>query len=73
MRTVEAHLLDFDADLYGRTVTIQFARWQREQQVFPNVEALRQQMDRDRQQTRHWQALGLLDGLLRPQSMAVSA
>jgi riboflavin kinase/FMN adenylyltransferase len=50
--TVEAHLLDFDADLYGRPLTLHFARWLRDQYPFPGIEALRRQLHRDVQRAR---------------------
>ncbi|MEM6459001.1 MAG: bifunctional riboflavin kinase/FMN adenylyltransferase [Planctomycetota bacterium] len=47
--TVEAHLIDADdgPDLYGRRLTLRFARWLRDQYPFPGVEALRAQLGRD--------------------------
>jgi riboflavin kinase/FMN adenylyltransferase len=45
--TVEAHLLHFDQDLYGRRLRLEFARRLREEQAFPNAEALRDQIRRD--------------------------
>lgn len=53
-RTVEAHLLDFDGDLYGQTVAVRFTRWLRDQRPFPSVESLRQQIRRDVEQVREW-------------------
>lgn len=58
--TVEAHLLDTDVDLYGRTLTIHFARWVRDQYPFPGVEPLIQQLQRDIAVTRGWHEQGLL-------------
>ena len=46
-RTVEAHLLDFDGDLYGRPLTLLFAARLRPEQRFPNVDALIAQIGRD--------------------------
>ncbi len=46
-RTVEAHLLDFDGDLYGRPLTLLFAARLRPEQRFPNVDALVAQIGRD--------------------------
>lgn len=37
---VEAHLLDFDGDLYGREVSIEFVEWLRPMMKFPSVEEL---------------------------------
>ena len=57
--TIEAHLLDFDADLYGQPITICFHHWVRDQQRFPSVEALCQQLNRDIQQVRELQPLAI--------------
>ncbi len=46
-RRVEAFLLDFDQDLYGRTVDLAFAMFVRDQQVFADAEALRRQIAHD--------------------------
>lgn len=45
--TVESHLLDFDRDLYGRTIRTRFLHRLRGEQRFPNVDALREQIGRD--------------------------
>ncbi len=37
---VEAHLLDFEGDLYGRAVTVEFVEWLRPMMKFPSVEEL---------------------------------
>ena len=44
---VEAYLIDFDADLYGQTLRIAFARRLRGERRFENAEALVDQMKRD--------------------------
>ncbi len=49
---VEAHLLDFDRDLYGQTLALDFVRRLREERSFPSVEALRAQIARDVQRAR---------------------
>ena len=46
-RTVEAHLLDFDGDLYGRPLTLQFAVRLRPEQRFTSVDALIAQIGLD--------------------------
>ena len=46
-RVIEAHLLDFAGDLYGTSITLGFTRWLRDQQPFPNREALVGQLRRD--------------------------
>ena len=50
-RVVEAFLLDFDGDLYGRQVVLKFVRRLRDELAFPTAEALIQQMKLDVEQT----------------------
>ena len=49
---VEAHLLDFDGDLYGRVVDVGFTRRIRGEQKFSSVEELRAQIQRDVEEAR---------------------
>ena len=49
---VEAYLLDFDGDLYGRELRLDFLERLRGEQRFDSVEALIEQMDRDVEATR---------------------
>ncbi len=44
---VESHLLDFDADIYGKTIRVEFGRLLRPQRKFPSPEALAEQLHRD--------------------------
>jgi riboflavin kinase/FMN adenylyltransferase len=44
---VEAHLLDFDGDLYGQELEITFVEKLRDEQKFPSLEALKAQIVRD--------------------------
>jgi riboflavin kinase/FMN adenylyltransferase len=44
---IEAHVLDFAGDLYGKPMTIELLAWVRDQQKFPSVEALKAQLTRD--------------------------
>jgi riboflavin kinase/FMN adenylyltransferase len=44
---VEAHLLDFTGDLYGRQVRLEFLERLRDEMRFPSVEALKDQVARD--------------------------
>ena len=41
---LEAHLFDFDADLYGQELEVEFAARLRAEQTFPTMEAMVQQM-----------------------------
>ena len=50
-RVVEAFILDFEGDLYGRQVVLKFVRRLRDEQAFPTAEALVQQMKLDVEQT----------------------
>ena len=47
-RTLEAHLFDFDGNLYGEWVRIEWIERLRDVERFPSVEALKQQLDHDR-------------------------
>ena len=49
---VEAFLLDFDGDLYGRKLRLEFLGRLRGEQRFDTVEALIEQMDLDVVETR---------------------
>jgi riboflavin kinase / FMN adenylyltransferase len=49
---VEAHVLDFDADLYGQVVEIEFTHRLRDEMRFEDVDALIVQMQRDIEQAR---------------------
>lgn len=44
---LETFLLDFDGDLYGRTIDIEFIGFVRPDRKFPSMEALVSQMDKD--------------------------
>ena len=45
--TIEVHLLDFEADLYGAAMELEFAARIRDEQRFDGLEALRAQIARD--------------------------
>jgi riboflavin kinase/FMN adenylyltransferase len=55
---IEAHLLDFDDDLYGQTLCLQFIERLRGERRFATAEALIEQMHRDVQRTRELVAGG---------------
>jgi riboflavin kinase/FMN adenylyltransferase len=44
---VEAHLLNFDANIYGEEMELTFVQKLRDEQRFPSIEALRAQIQRD--------------------------
>jgi riboflavin kinase/FMN adenylyltransferase len=49
---VEAYLLDFEGDLYGREVDVSFVERIREEKRFSGVEELKSQISRDVEQAR---------------------
>jgi riboflavin kinase/FMN adenylyltransferase len=49
---IEAYLIDFDGDLYGRELRIDFLQRLRGEKLFPSVETLTEQIDKDVQQAR---------------------
>lgn len=55
-RLLEAHLLDFTGDLYGRTMRVELTAKLRGQQSFSSVQALTEQLHRDVDATRAWAA-----------------
>ena len=46
-RVLEVHLLDFDGDLYGQRMRVEFVRKLRDEKKFESADALVKQMDRD--------------------------
>ena len=57
-RLVEVYILDFDGDLYGQNLEIRFVDKLRDQEAFPNLEALVSQINRDVANTRLALAVG---------------
>ncbi len=49
---LEAHLLDFDGDLYGEAARVRFVEWLRGEERFESVDALVEQMHLDVERTR---------------------
>jgi riboflavin kinase/FMN adenylyltransferase len=49
---IETHLLDFDRDLYDRTLRLSFVQRLRDERTFPDVDALRAQIDADARSAR---------------------
>ena len=50
--SIEAHLMDFEGDLYGGRVRLEFVRRLRDELKFDTVEGLQRQVDRDIDETR---------------------
>jgi riboflavin kinase/FMN adenylyltransferase len=50
----EAHVIDFEGDLYGRVVDLGFLTQLRPEQKFDSVDALRDQIGRDVEAARQW-------------------
>jgi riboflavin kinase/FMN adenylyltransferase len=49
---LEVHLFDFDADLYGQRIEVEFVAKLRDEEKFADLDALRAQMDRDAAEAR---------------------
>jgi riboflavin kinase / FMN adenylyltransferase len=47
-KTIEVHLLDFDQDIYGENLRIEFVEKVRDEQKFSGLEALKAQIDQDK-------------------------
>jgi riboflavin kinase / FMN adenylyltransferase len=47
-QVIETHVLDMDRDLYGKTMRLSFVQRMRDERAFPDVDALRAQIDADR-------------------------
>ena len=51
--SVEVHLIDFSGDLYGQTLSLELIGFLREERAFPSLEALRAQLEQDREAALH--------------------
>lgn len=47
---IEAHILNWNGDLYGKEITVRFLRRLRDEQKFESIEALKQQLSKDREE-----------------------
>ena len=52
--SVEGYILDFQGDLYGQTIRMEFFRRLRGERKFPSLDALREEVMRNAQQTRDY-------------------
>ena len=50
--TIEAHILDFDDDIYGRRAEVEYLSFLRPERRFPSLDALKQQLKADLESTR---------------------
>lgn len=53
----ETHLLDYTGDLYGKRVQVAFLQYLRPEQRFASLEALRAQIEQDRERVQHLRRL----------------
>ncbi|HKB54100.1 MAG TPA: bifunctional riboflavin kinase/FAD synthetase, partial [Ramlibacter sp.] len=44
---LEAHLFDFDGDIYGKRIEVEFVRKLRDEEKYPDLDAMVKQIDRD--------------------------
>ena len=51
---LEAHLLDFDDDIYGRYVRVELLKQLRREETFATIEELKQQMQNDVENTKEF-------------------
>jgi riboflavin kinase/FMN adenylyltransferase len=49
--SIEAHILDFNSDLYGRKIELQLCHFLRNEQKFDGIEALKIQLENDKLNT----------------------
>lgn len=46
-RSIEVHFFDFDKDIYGKNLRVEFLHWLRSEQKFRNLDALKKQLSKD--------------------------
>ena len=51
-RTIESYILDFDKEIYGQTIKLEFIKYLRDEKAFDTVENLIVQMNKDVKDTR---------------------
>ena len=52
--TVEPWILDFDADLYGKPLTLEFHKFLRPERKFPDLAALQAEIRKNEEETRNF-------------------
>jgi len=53
-QTIEAHFLDFNGDIYDDILSVELLEYIRDEKKFENIEALKEQLRRDKQQVLHY-------------------
>jgi riboflavin kinase/FMN adenylyltransferase len=53
-RSIEVHIFDFDSDIYGEQIELVFFHKLREEQKFPSIEALKEQLAKDKTDVLAW-------------------
>ena len=51
-RSIEVHILDFEGDLYGKTITLKFVHRLRDERTFTNLDELTAQLNKDKMRAR---------------------
>ena len=51
-RSIEVHILDFEGDLYGQSLCVEFVEHLRNEQTFESLEALMAQLEADKERVR---------------------
>ncbi|MFQ5584581.1 MAG: riboflavin kinase, partial [Calditrichia bacterium] len=51
--TLEVHIFNFDAEIYGQKVEVYFKKYIRDEMKFPNMEALKSQLEKDKEQCKY--------------------
>ncbi|MGC9151425.1 MAG: bifunctional riboflavin kinase/FAD synthetase [Microbacter sp.] len=49
--TIEVHILNFDRDIYGKNISMEIIKKLRNEQKFPDLKALKKQLDKDKSLT----------------------
>jgi len=62
VRQIETHFLDFSGDLYGQTIEVAMLEKLRDDQQFPNLDAMIAQLAIDEERTRHYLEEGAAQG-----------
>ena len=53
-KNVETHIFDFDKELYGKHITVEFLKKMRNEQKFDSLDALSAQIVQDCESARDW-------------------